>query len=193
MKSLDMRGWAKTAMRATPGALFLALGSWFAAQDEIAALSPAENAGPASRTLLLSRTPALMEDRVVRESRDPDSGACWLLVRDGAHPGGPGRLVLAEKHPVVDPRNQEAENQPPSRQAAGFSHTTRVPVIHTGERVILEEHTPVVDGRLEAVALGPAVIGGEFNVRLKMGGKVLRAVALGPGRAEVKGEREARP
>jgi hypothetical protein len=68
-----------------------------------------------------------------------------------------------------------------------------VPVIHTGERVILEEHTPVVDGRLEAVALGPAVIGGEFNVRLKMGGKVLRAVALGPGRAEVKGEREARP
>jgi hypothetical protein len=193
MKSLDMRGWAKTAMRATPGALFLALGVWFAAHNEMAALSPVESAGPTSRTLLLSRAPAWMEDRVVREIRDPDSGACWLLMRDGAHPGGPGRLVLAEKPPIVEPENQEAKNQPRSRQGAESSYASRVPVIHAGERLMVEEHTPVVEAHLEAVALGPAAIGGELNVRLRMGGKVLRAVALGPGRAELQAEREARP
>jgi hypothetical protein len=193
MMSLDMRGRAKTVVRAAPGALLLALGSWFAVHDEIAALSPAESAGPTSRTLLLSRAPALMEDRVVREIRDPDSGACWLLIRDGAHPGGPGRLVLAEKPPLLESRNQGAENRPPLRPAAESSYATPVPVLHAGERLIVEEHTPVVEAHLEAVALGPAAIGEEFDVRLRVGGKVVRAVALGPGRAEFKAEREARP
>jgi hypothetical protein len=193
MKSLDMRGWAKTAVRATPGALLLALGTWFAAQREMAALSPAESAGPTGRTLLLSRAPAWMEDRVVREIRDPDSGACWLLVRDGTHPGGPGRLVLAEKPPIVEPRNRDAENRPRSRQAWELSYASPVPVIRAGDRLIVEEHTPIVEAHLEAVALGPAAIGGKFDVRLRMGGKVVRAVALGPGRAELQAEREARP
>ena len=41
----------------------------------------------------------------------------------------------------------------------------------------------MADSRLEAVALSPATVGSPFNVRLTMGGRIVRAVALGPGRA----------
>jgi flagella basal body P-ring formation protein FlgA len=58
-----------------------------------------------------------------------------------------------------------------------------VAVIRAGDRLIVEENTAVVEARLEAVALGAAAPGSTFNVRLRIGGRVLRAVALGPGRA----------
>jgi flagella basal body P-ring formation protein FlgA len=58
---------------------------------------------------------------------------------------------------------------------------------------MVEEHTPIVEAHLEAVALGSAAVGEEFDVRLRVGGKVLRAVALGPGRAELQAERKAQP
>jgi hypothetical protein len=64
-------------------------------------------------------------------------------------------------------------------------------VIHAGDRLIVEENTAVVESRLEAVALGPAVVGSPLDARLKVGGKVVRAVALGRGRAAFLAE--ARP
>jgi hypothetical protein len=62
-----------------------------------------------------------------------------------------------------------------------------------GDRLIVEEDTPVASARLEALALGPASPGVEFMVRLRIGGKVMRVVALGPGRAAFATESEARP
>jgi flagella basal body P-ring formation protein FlgA len=41
---------------------------------------------------------------------------------------------------------------------------------------------------LEAVAMSPAMAGSSLNVRLSIGGKVIRAVASGPGRAIVQEE-----
>jgi len=193
MKSLEIRGWAKTAVRVTPSALLLALCTGFAAQREMAALSPAESTGLGGRTHLAFTASLGREDRVVREIRDPDSGACWLLVRDGAHPAGPGRLMLSEWAPILQSRNPGENRQPGSSQAAESSYASPVPVIHAGERLMVEEHTPIVEAHLEAVALGPAAIGEEFEVRLRMGGKVVRAVALGLGRAELQAKREARP
>jgi flagella basal body P-ring formation protein FlgA len=67
------------------------------------------------------------------------------------------------------------------------------PVIRAGERLIVEESTAVVDARLEAVALGPAAIGSPLNVKLAIGGKVVRAVALAPGRAAFQAETEVSP
>jgi len=58
-------------------------------------------------------------------------------------------------------------------------------VIHGGDKIIVEEHTTVVDARLEAVALGPAAQGNAFRVRLNIGGKVILAVATAPGQAVV--------
>jgi flagella basal body P-ring formation protein FlgA len=67
------------------------------------------------------------------------------------------------------------------------------PVIHAGDRVIVEENSPVVEARLEAVALGPAALGSALEVRLKIGGLVVRAIARGPGRAALQPEIGVRP
>jgi hypothetical protein len=121
---------------------------------------------------------------IVREIDDPHSGARWLLERNADHPGGPGLLVLAEGG--RNPGRQDKARFEPS----GVDPRT---VIRAGERLIVEENTPVVEARLEAVALGPAVIGSVLDARLKIGGRVVRAVALGPGRAELQPQAEARP
>jgi flagella basal body P-ring formation protein FlgA len=57
----------------------------------------------------------------------------------------------------------------------------------------VEELTGVVDARLEAVALEPAVMGAHFKARLRIGGKVVRAVAVSPGHASFAAEGEIAP
>jgi hypothetical protein len=66
-------------------------------------------------------------------------------------------------------------------------------IIRTGDRVRVEEHTPVVDADLESVALGPAIAGASLNVRLRIGGRVVRAVAVAPGRAQIGDDAEVTP
>jgi hypothetical protein len=118
------------------------------------------------------------QGEIVREIDDPHTGGRWLLTRDPVHPAGPGRLVLVARfRPEYRPIQPGVE--PPR------------PVIHAGDRLVVEENTAVIEARLEAVALGPAVVGSPLDVRLKIGGKVVRAVALGPGRAAFLAE--ARP
>jgi flagella basal body P-ring formation protein FlgA len=68
-----------------------------------------------------------------------------------------------------------------------------VPVIRTGDSVVLEESSPLIEARLEARALGPAACGAEFKARLAIGGKIVRAVALGKGRAAFVTEAGSRP
>jgi hypothetical protein len=111
---------------------------------------------------------ALKASAALREIHDPHTGLRWLLVKDAAHPGGPGMLV------EVSPREPGAET---GRVAA--------PLIHAGDAVLVEEHNAVVDAVLQAVALGPAVSGGLFSARLKVGGRVLQVVAVAPGRAKI--------
>lgn len=106
---------------------------------------------------------------LVRAFDDPACGVRWLLVRDAAHPGGPGRLVpTALSKGSAEAKGSMEENSP---------------VIRAGDGILLEEHTAVADVRLEAVALGPARAGERFAVRLKMGGRPVAAEALSPGRA----------
>jgi len=112
---------------------------------------------------------------IVREIDDPHSGDRWLLVRDANHPGGPGLLLVSAARRF--PADARLRAQP------GPGAGTPAPVIRLGDRVIVEQHTPVIDARLEARALSPATEGSVFHVRLTAGGRVMRAVALGPGRA----------
>jgi hypothetical protein len=117
--------------------------------------------------------------QVYREIDDPFTGDRWLLLRDDRHPGGPGRLVLATGSLDV-----QASSRSGREKAGSRSYTVMLlPVIRTGDRLIVERNTSVVEERLEAVALGPAVQGSSFEVRLEIGGKIFRAVALGPGQA----------
>ena len=66
-------------------------------------------------------------------------------------------------------------------------------MIRAGDALLVEEHTAVVDARLEAVALESAAKGARFKARLKIGGKVVRAVAISPGRAGFAPESEVAP
>lgn len=104
---------------------------------------------------------------------DAVTGSRWLLERDPAHPGGPGRLVRIE----VEARKYVVEsNAVPQSPPA---------VIHAGDRIVVEEKTAVAEARLEAVAERNAAEGATLMVRLVLGGRVLRAVALAPGRARL--------
>ena len=128
--------------------------------------------------------------QALREIDDLQTGERWLLLRDGVHPGGPGRLTLATGLPDngrVDGKGRGAGAKP---LAAGSR--PRV-AIRGGDRLVVEENTAVVAVHLEAVALGPAAPGGSLQARLEIGGKVVRVVALAPGRAELMPQTWGRP
>jgi hypothetical protein len=106
---------------------------------------------------------------ILREIDDPQNGDRWLLVEDASHPGGPGLLLQAGEG-VVETRPTVAAADAP------------VPIIHAGERIVVEEHTAIVDARLEAVAMNPAWAGSLLNVRLVVGGRVMWAGDAGESR-----------
>jgi hypothetical protein len=116
------------------------------------------------------------QEDVVREIDDPHTGDRWLLVRNDQTPGGPGRLVLVAAH-----RSASGSAAHPLAGQPGEAQI--FPVIRAGDTLIVEEHTARVDAVLEARALNLALAGSMLDVRLKMGGNVVRAIAVGPGRA----------
>jgi hypothetical protein len=117
--------------------------------------------------------------RLLRVIDDPSSGACWLLYEDTEHPGRPGRLVqVALTGAKTGPLSSRSKK----------SEVGSLVRIHAGDRLSVEEHTAVADSKLAAVALGQAREGEEFKVRLEIGGRVVNAVAEGPGRARLVAE-----
>ena len=122
---------------------------------------------------------------VLREIHDPSTGDLWLLRRDPNRPAGPGRLVLAGQRT----NSQGKKDRGPRQPVPGGER----PVIHTGDALIVEEHTAVVDTRLEAVALGPAAEGATFRAKLKIGGKVVHVEAVSRGHATFAPESEVEP
>jgi hypothetical protein len=125
-----------------------------------------------------------VQGKTVREIDDPHTRERWLLMRDELHPGGPGRLA---------PVDRDGSGDAPAQATKPVSETRFHPVIHAGDRLIVEEHTPVVDAMLEARALGSATVGSALNARLLIGGKVVRVVALAPGHASLQFEKGVRP
>ncbi len=114
----------------------------------------------------------------IRVIQDPHTAMRWLLERNPACPGGPGRMVLLSQKEGSQLGSVSMVNG-----MATINRNTQPPVIRSGDRLVVEENSALVEARLEAVALGSAVEGAEVRVRLAIGGRVLRAVALGPGRA----------
>ncbi|HEY1768264.1 MAG TPA: hypothetical protein VGG26_11440 [Terracidiphilus sp.] len=125
------------------------------------------------------------EAEIVREIDDPHTGGRWLLEHDRNRPGGPGRLVPAgAPDPSRELSSRQARTQPGGTYSLEALPAGTVPVIHAGERLIVEEDTPVVEARLEAVALSPALAGGPLRMRLVIGGRVIRGIAVAAGRAK---------
>ncbi|HWG19011.1 MAG TPA: hypothetical protein VG225_00690 [Terracidiphilus sp.] len=163
------------------GTIFRALASCVAAGFLVAA---ADGAGqqPSSPVLVSSVRPQGVSGSLVREIYDPSSGARWMLVQDAEHPGGPGRLILARPGMRL-----------PGQGQRGPMRASMPVVIHAGDAMLVEEHTPVVDAVLEAVALGPAAVGSPVRVRLRVGGRVVRAIASAAGRGTLAPGGEALP
>ena len=122
---------------------------------------------------------------------DPHLGSHWLLMRDPSHSGGPGLMVPAAAS-QVEAFPRAGRSAPPGPPREG-DRAQPLPVIRTGDRLIVEEHTALVDARLEAVALGPAQPGSPLNVRLIIGGHVMRVVALSAGHVSFLPAGGARP
>jgi hypothetical protein len=167
--------------------LTLAILPWSLGQaakpDEVArrglVSSPRSALIPVAVQVVASPNPAFF-----REIDDPRDGARWLLSRDVQRPGGPGVLTRADRAP-----SPSQFPKPGARQG----ETAPVPVIRAGDRLILEEHSAVIDARLEAIALAPAAVGFELQARLSIEGKVVRARALAPGRAVLEPEKDGQP
>jgi hypothetical protein len=124
-------------------------------------------------------------EELIRQIDDPNTGDHWLLTRDRTHPSGPGRLarVAATSDAPSSGATAARPPAPPEPQ----------PVIRRGDRLVLEESTARVQARFEAIALGPALAGSPLRVRMVLGGKVVRAVALGPGRVAFAPQTEVLP
>ena len=172
----------RTRCRAIAGWLALSLAGSAGAQSTAGAAASPE------RMRVVAAAPEGSIDpggSVLREIEDPSTGDLWLLVRDPSRPAGPGRLVLARQRSSSQERRHDGPAQP---APAGER-----PLIHTGDALIVEEHTAVVDTRLEGVALGPAAAGAYFRARLKIGGKVVRVEAVSPGHAVFGPESKVEP
>ncbi|UWZ82933.1 hypothetical protein [Occallatibacter riparius] len=134
---------------------------------------------------MLAQAPAATQKAAgpgaVREIDDPHLGERWLLVKDAEHPGGPGRLV---------PLGPGVHGL---RTLTGSAELVEAPVIHAGDRIVVEKHTERLDAVLEAVALGSAVEQGWFHARLRIGGRVVPVVAVRAGHAMLPAVAEAKP
>jgi hypothetical protein len=133
---------------------------------------------PASTSVLPSEFSA---GEILREIDDPHTGDRWLLLRDQSHPAAPGRLVRVTARSKCEKRNIE-ESGRCAAQSPIIQKARPCPILRAGDRLIAVESSAVLDGQLEAVALGPATAGSPLYVRLKFGGTVVRAIAQAPGR-----------
>jgi hypothetical protein len=125
------------------------------------------------RSSSASSIPLAAAGEILREIDDPHNGNRWLLLRDKSHPAGPGQLVLVSpiRRAVDTPKQTGREPDAPP------------PVIRAGNHIVIEEHSAIVDARLEAIAVEPAWPGAAFSARLTIGGRLVRALAVEPGRA----------
>ena len=116
----------------------------------------------------------------IREIDDSANGDRWLLFHDENQPGGPGRLIRVEN---LD-RGCAAVTLGRARSGIVYSalRSSKI-VIHSGDTLLVEQHTAVVDAVLDATALEPGIPGGTLKVRLKVNDKVVLAVAKEEGRA----------
>jgi hypothetical protein len=125
----------------------------------------------------------------LRSIDDSPTGSHWLLIRDPVHPAGPGRLVNAPtargEEPALVPDQNIATKVRDIQPTLHF-------VIRGGDTLIVEDDNGNANVRLEAVALGPAAVGSEFQVRLKIGGASIKVVALATGRAKIATQRVVR-
>jgi hypothetical protein len=162
-------------------ALGLAIPAW----TQNTPADPSIGAGRSPRVAVsspgLAPRESLEPGQFVRVIEDLNLGDRWMLYRDFDHLGGPGHLLLISAwRPGASPAGRGGNT--PSAAADGNKGALR-PAIHAGDRLVVEENSPLAEARLRAVALESATAGSAFNVRLEIGGRVIKAIALNSARA----------
>ena len=132
--------------------------------------------------------PPELTGRILRVIEDPVLNVRWMLVPDLVHPSGPGHLICVPAESQSSVRCSSGWVASPSGGAPRQGVLERADahlrlVVRAGDRLQLVTETEVARVRLEAVATESATAGETFRARLVLGGKVVRAVALGPGHA----------
>ena len=115
----------------------------------------------------------------LRIIEDPGTRRRWLVERNLLHPTAPGRTILVPDSYSCAAASAERF----SLQSKSHLERSSQPIIHSGDSVIVIERTPLLDARLEAIALSTVSPGEQFSVRLKIGGRAFRAIATAPGHA----------
>lgn len=126
--------------------------------------------------------------RALRTTDDLSTGSQWVLTRDPVHPEAPGRWCKSVGKRMGP--HLETHNGPRDPHMVLGS---RPAVVHSGDRLLVVDHSAVVEARFDAVALNAAIVEGELYARLRFSGKIVRVVALGPGRATLAPEAGVRP
>ena len=118
--------------------------------------------------------------REIRTIEDPATHQRWMLLQNLNQPAAPALFVPT-------PQEFFCTGLGPKRCELTVQRASHA-VIHAGDQLILSEHTRVSDAELEATALKTAAIGERLPVRLKLGGRILSAIATAQGRATLSGE-----
>ncbi|WP_348261388.1 hypothetical protein P8935_16480 [Telmatobacter sp. DSM 110680] len=114
----------------------------------------------------------------LRELEDPGTHQRWLLVRDMDRATGPALFVRESRHSECAFFAAKEMNVTPLR-----GQLSSLPVIHAGDQIILSEHGINSDAELEATALDTGAAGDSLRVRIKFGGRTVRAIAATRGHA----------
>jgi hypothetical protein len=117
---------------------------------------------------------------------DPSTHVQWILFADTNHPAHPAHLK-----PATDGGSCSAGNAVMGRSShpEGLS---RPPAIHASDELVIAQHTPAADVRLEATALAAATVGQILRVRLRGSGRMVAVRIDGPGRATLVPDSEVR-
>ena len=125
---------------------------------------------------VVSQTGTVRKYRITHIVEDHGTGQRWLFARNNEHPSSPARMV-----PL--PRDHQCDALDFNETGSAGHATARkdlIPTIRVGDRLIVGEHTAVSDASFEAIALADGAPGELISVRLKIGGRVLRAFVNGP-------------
>ncbi len=100
---------------------------------------------------------------ITREMKDPCLGLRWHLIVDRAHPGWPARLVVADSAGLTTQtgQNQAGRNQTivSPNQPGGEVNGSRAVIIHSGERITVDQQSKILHARFHAIALESATAG----------------------------------
>ena len=134
-----------------------------------------------------SRGSDFIENRVIADGRAQsfaDPGTCkrWRYERNGDHPSWPPRLVMVSDE--VSCSSQSNVNPGMKGQKTEWLRHHTI-IVLAGDELAVSDETAALLANLEGVALNNGSPGEVIGVRLRLGGRIMRAQVLAPGRVRL--------